>query len=112
MSVITVRIAEVDVPLKLTMRRVRLIKELTNVDLLAGATANELNTPAHLVAIAYALAGGPDTSMSLDEWEDNIEPRDLQRLADAILSVMQRDTTPPEAGEAGNPPADASPSKT
>ena len=112
MTAITVRIADKDVPLKLTMRRVRLIKELTSVDLMSGASSNDLSSPAHMVAIAYALAGGTDTGMSLDAWEDNITPNELKPLADAILAVMRRVTVTPEPSEPGNPEAGAPPSKT
>jgi hypothetical protein len=102
---ITLELGSKKYPLRVTMHRMRLLKELTGVDVLNGG-GPELGTPENLGLTLYALAGGKATGLSVEEFEDELTPALLRDGASLLVSVFQRDVG---AGE-GNPPADAPPS--
>lgn len=88
-------------PLRLTMRRVRLIHELTGYDLLAGGTFPGV---ALMPAVMYALAGGEaKVGVPLEAFEDDVVPAQLEAFADLFRQVTERDSRS-EAGGSGNAP--------
>jgi hypothetical protein len=101
-SDITLELAGKSFPLRLTMHRVRLLKELTGVDVMNGG-GQELGTPENLSRTLYALAGGKATNMSVDEFEDEMTPNALKEGANLLVRVFQRDA----GGGEGNAPVDA-----
>jgi hypothetical protein len=103
---ITLTLGTRELPLKLTMHRVRLLAELTGVDVLNG-DASELGQPANLSRTLYALAGGPGTNLSVEEFEDELTPAGLRDAASLLVRVFQRDA----GGGEGNAPVDAPASK-
>ena len=107
MSDITLDVNGRTLPLRLTMRRVRIIRDIVGVDLMSGASREQLSDPLHVVGIVYALAGGTDArvGMTLEDFEDEVTPGDLGAFARLIAGVMQRDVA--VVGDEGNPPADA-----
>lgn len=106
---ITVKVADRDLPLRLTMRRVELLEELTGVDVMNDARG--MNSPKHMTAALFALAGGEDaTGMTFHAFADEITPGMMREATQLILRVFERDAGGGEdAG--GKPRADASPSK-
>lgn len=106
MEDITLTLSGKHYPLRLTMHRVRLLKELTGVDVLNGG-GPELGTPENLSRTLYALAGGKGTGLGVEEFEDELTPHDLRTGANLLVEVFKRDAA---GGGEGNPPADAPPS--
>ena len=101
MDEITLELAGKQYPLRLTMHRVRLLKELTGVDVMNGGA--DLGTPENLSRTLFALAGGKATNLSVDEFEDELTPNALKEGAALIVRVFQRDA----GGGEGNAAADA-----
>jgi hypothetical protein len=99
---IVLKLGARELPLKLTMHRVRILTELTGVDVLNG-DASELGQPANLSRTLYALAGGPGTNLSVEEFEDELTPASLRDATNLLVRVFQRDA----GGGEGNAPVDA-----
>ena len=97
MQKVTIQIGEREVELRVTMFRLRLLQELTGVDV--------LNDPARLqdimredvygVASAlFALAGGErKLGVELDDFADELTLDVLQDAGEKLTSVFQRDTS-------------------
>ena len=107
MSDITLDVNGKTLPLRLTMRRVRIIRDLVGLDLMSGTSREQMADPLHVVGIVYALAGGTPakTGLTLEDFEDDATPGDLRHYAELVTAVMKRDVAP--AGDEGNAPADA-----
>lgn len=111
MSAIHFKLADRELPLKLTMRRAELLEELSGVDVLNDPSG--MGKPKHIGAALYALAGGEAAvGMTFDEFKDEITPGMLRDAAQVVVSVFLRDAGGAEEGTEGKAPADASPSKT
>lgn len=110
MSAIVFKVADRDLPLKLTMRRVELLEELSGVDVMNDPRG--MSSAKHMTAALYALAGGEsETGMTFDAFKDEVTPGMMKAASEAIVAVFQRDAGGGEdAG--GKPPAGASRSKT
>jgi hypothetical protein len=110
----------IEYELKVTMHRLKLLREYTGVDLLnpkKGVTngeeeqgqgaVNELANAEGLIAAVYAFAGGAKIGVPLDEFADAISPSDLPVVNQALMDTFQRDFGPQEGGS-GNVEASAS----
>ncbi len=100
----SITINQKEIPLRLTMRRVRLFKEHVGVDLLNAKGKDiqkALTTPEGITGALYALAGGRKaTGVDFEDFEDAIDIHDLPTIAEQLQLVFQRDT--PEEGDEGN----------
>lgn len=106
MSDITFEYDGRDLPLRLTMRRVKLIKELTGFDVLAGGQFPGVTA---MSAMLFALAGGEGkVGASLDDFEDTLTPSVVINAADLVRLVFERDAR--AGGDTGNVAPNASPS--
>lgn len=110
MSALAFKVADRDLPLRLTMRRAELLEELTGVDVLNDPSG--MGKPQHIIAAVYALAGGEDgVGMAFDAFKDEITPGMVREASQLVVSVFLRDAGGGEAGAEGKAPAAASPSK-
>lgn len=102
--------------MQLTMRRVRMISEMTGVDLLTTNTdtlSAMMKSTAGITACLYAMVGGTDTGWTREEFEDAITIADMPRLTKAIETVFNRDTAAStDDAPKGKAKADASTSTT
>lgn len=84
-------------PLEARMRRVRLLHELTGVDFLTQSSeevTKRLREVGNLTAAIYALAGGErKTSMTLEDFEEEIEFSEYPALLNKLKAVFERDTS-------------------
>lgn len=78
--------------LKVTMHRLKLLKQYSGVDILNPQEGDTgLNSAEHMIAAVYAFAGGEATGVQRDEFEDSITMRDLPTVTQAITDVMAQD---------------------
>jgi hypothetical protein len=102
MSEIAFRFAGKEYPLRLTMHRLRLMRDLAGIDLITGSKPPA--GPEDIATVLYALAGGTKTGYTLEQFQDEVTPGDLRGAADLIASVFSRDSA---GGGEGNAPVDA-----
>lgn len=109
MSALVFKVADRDLPLKLTMRRAELLEELTGIDVLNDPRG--MGKPMHIVATVFALAGGEDAvGMTFDAFKDEITPGMVLEASQLVVDVIRRDAGGDEAGAEGKARAVASPS--
>jgi len=98
-------LADKEFDLKVTMHRLKLLKEVSGVDLLnpGASDGSGLQSAEHMIAAAYAFAGGEATGMTQAEFEDLIGMADLPAVSAALEDVMTRDVGENEGNaEAGS----------
>lgn len=89
---VQIELAGTTYDLKVTMHRLKLLKELSGVDILnPGDGDNNLHSAEHMIAALYAFAGGEATGVTREVFEDSIEMKDLPAVSQAIADVMQTD---------------------
>jgi hypothetical protein len=119
---VTIQIGDRVFPLEARMSRMRLLYELTGIDILNqarkakqdkagesdGATVSlteQLLKPGNISAAMYALAGGERrTSMSLEDFEDELDYHEVGAYMRKFQAVLTRDTPDKseDGGDSGN----------
>jgi|AACY02.2.fsa_nt_gi hypothetical protein len=114
----------IEYELKVTMHRLKLLREYTGVDLLnpkkggnngeeeeglqGQGPVNELASAEGLIAAVYAFAGGEKIGVPLDEFADAIAPSDLPVVNQALMDTFQRDFGQQQESDSGNVAGSAS----
>lgn len=87
-----IKLGDKEYDLKVTMHRLKLLKEYSGVDIMNPQEGDGgLRTAEHMIAAVYAFAGGEATGVPREEFEDSIAMRDLPTVTQAINDVMAED---------------------
>lgn len=104
---VVLELGGVEYPLHLSMAAVGDFNDATGINLLEGGLTSKATRedPSRIVALVWAMAGGPDTGRTLREFAAGMQVADMPRVAEAITRVMARDL--PQMGAPVAPRASA-----